>query len=254
MMTNFFDKVAKKFGGYAYGKNHVKHLSEYSSGDPEKIFKEKLLSLADKSKVVLDAGCGDGKFTFQIAKYFLSITGIDLSKELLEIARQKQNILKVKNVTFKLQDANKTSFSDKSFDIIFSRRGPTPFPEFYRLLKPSGYFMGINIGEKDCQEIKKIFGRGQGFGQWHNSRLGEDKQKLKNAGLEIIFAQAYLYDEYYASYQDLDLFLQSVPIFEDFDSEKDKKYLEEYVVKFMTEKGIKFPRHRVVMMARKPNA
>ena len=253
MSTNFYNKVAKKFGGYAYGKSHVEHLSEYPTGDPEKIFKEKLLNLADKNKIALDAGCGDGKFAFQIAKYFLSITGIDLSKELLEIARQKQKILKVKNVTFKFQDASQTSFPDKSFDLIFSRRGPTPFREFYRLLKSGGYFVGINIGEKDCVEIKKIFGRGLGFGEWNSSRLKRDKQELKKLGFEIVFAQDYLYDEYYSSYEDLDLFLQGVPIFEDFDSEKDKKYLEKYVTKFMTEKGIRFPRHRVVMVARKPN-
>lgn len=251
MSSSFYDKVAKKFGGYAFGKGHVEHLTEYPSGDPEKIFKKKLLGLANKNKISLDAGCGDGKFAFQIAKYFLSIIGIDTSKELLKIARQKQNILQVKNVVFKLQDASKTSFSDKSFDLIFSRRGPTPFPEFQRLLKPSGYFIGINIGEKDCKEIKQIFGRGQGFGQWNTSRLEKDKQELKEAGFEIVFAQDYFYDEYYASYDDLDLFLQGVPIFEDFDSQKDKKFLEKYVAKFRTGKGIKFPRHRVVIVARK---
>ena len=93
MSLNFYDKVAKKFGGYAFGKSHVGHLSEYPNGDPEKIFKEKLLGLANKNKIALDAGCGDGKFAFQIAKYFLSITGIDISRELLKIARQKQNTL-----------------------------------------------------------------------------------------------------------------------------------------------------------------
>lgn len=251
MSTNFYNTVAKKFGGYAYGKSHVEHLSEYPNGDPEKIFKEKLLSLTGQNKIVLDAGCGDGKFAFQLAKYFLSIIGIDLSRNLLKIARQKQKILRVKNVTFKLQDATKTSFPDNFFDLIFSRRGPTPFREFYRLLKSGGYFIGINIGEKDCVEIKKIFGRGQGFDEWDSSRLEIDKQKLEKEGFEIVFAKNYLYDEYYSSYEDLDLFLQGVPIFEDFDSEKDKKYLEKYVSKFMTEKGIKFPRHRVVIVVRK---
>ena len=51
MTTNFYDKVAKKFGGYAYGKSHVKHLTEYPNGDPEKIFKKKLIGLANKNKI-----------------------------------------------------------------------------------------------------------------------------------------------------------------------------------------------------------
>ncbi len=251
MTINFYDKVAKKFGGYAFGKSHVEHISEYPNGDPEKIFKKKLLGLANENKIALDAGCGDGKFSFQIAKYFLTIIGIDTSKELLKIARQKQNLLQVKNIIFKLQDASKTLFSDKYFDLIFSRRGPTPFSEFQRLLKSGGYFIGINIGEKDCQEIKEIFGRGQGFTGWNSSRLEKDKQKLKKTGFEVVFAQDYFYNEYYASYEDLDLFLQGVPIFEDFDSDKDKRFLEVYTAKFMTEKGIKLPRHRVVTIAKK---
>src|SRR3989339_1729745 len=152
MTSNFYDKVAKKFGGYAFGKSHVEHVTEYPNGDPEKIFKEKLIGLAGKNKIALDARCGDGKFAFQIAKYFLSITGIDLSKELLKIAGQKQKILKTKNVSFEFQDAGRTSFSDKSFDVIFSRRGPTPFAEFHRLLKSGGHFVEIEIGEKDAQE------------------------------------------------------------------------------------------------------
>jgi len=67
----------------------------------------------------------------------------------------------------------------------------------------------------------------------------------------VFFAQNYLYNEYYASYEDIDLFLQGVPIFEDFDSEKDQRLLEEYVAKFKIEKGIKLSRHRVVIIAKK---
>ena len=48
------------------------------------------------------------------------------------------------------------------------------------------------------------------------------------------------------------VFLQSVPIFEDFDSEKDKNSLEVYVVRFQTDKGIHLPRHRFVLGAGKP--
>jgi len=243
--------MAKKFGGYAFGKSHVDHLTEYPDGDPEKIFKKKLLGLANKNKIALDAGCGDGKFAFQIARHFLNITGIDTSKELLKIAGHKKNVLRVKNVIFKFQDAGKTSFPAKSFDVIYSRRGPTSFNEFHRLLKSGGYFIGIDIGERDCQGIKEIFGRGQGFGRWTASRLENDKQELKQIGFEIVFSQDYLYDEYYGSHDDLDLFLQGVPIFEDFDSQKDKKFLKEYVINFQTEKGIRFPRHRVVIVARK---
>jgi len=246
MLSNFYDKVARKFGGYGFGRGHVEYISEYTNGDPEKIFKEKLLGLADKNKIALDAGCGDGKFAFQIAKRFLSITGIDLSKELLVIARQKKDTSKVDNVTFKLQDAFKTSFADSSFDIIFSRRGPTPYAESYRLLKKGGYFVEIDIGEQDCRKIKEVFERGQGFGKWKDSSLNQIQKLTQDIGFKIIYAEEFLYKEYYASYKDLDLFLQGVPIFEDFDSERDKEHFSSYVKQNSTSKGIRMERHRVV--------
>ena len=41
MVNNFYDKVAKKFGGYGYGAS-PKYTSEYPAGEPEKIFKENI--------------------------------------------------------------------------------------------------------------------------------------------------------------------------------------------------------------------
>ena len=86
MKEDFYDKVAKKFGGYGYSSGTF-HKSEYPAGDPEKIFKQKLLELSSKSKVALDIGCADGKFTLSVAPYFKKVYGIDSSKNNLEIAK-----------------------------------------------------------------------------------------------------------------------------------------------------------------------
>ena len=52
MSQDFYDKVAKKFGGYGYGNGHKPiYKSEYPAGNPEKIFKEKILELSSKDKI-----------------------------------------------------------------------------------------------------------------------------------------------------------------------------------------------------------
>lgn len=66
-----------------------------------------------------------------------------------------------------------------------------------------------------------------------------------------MYTKGFSYDEYYPSYSDLDLFLQGVPIFENYDSEKDKVYLEQYITAHSTERGILLQRHRVVIVAHK---
>ncbi len=248
MTTDFYNKVANKFGGY---HNAAKYDSEYPDDNPEQVFKEKLNDVSGTDKIALDIGCADGRFTLATASLFQKIIAIDLSQGMLAAARKLQHEKAINNVIFEEQNASKTTYPNNTFDVVYSRRGPTPYHEFQRVLKPGGYFVGINIGEKDCQPIKEVFGRGQNFGQWHTSTLEKAKQNLLENNFSIIFDKGYFYDEYYQSYEDLDLFLQGVPIFEDFDSEKDKKSLRDYGNKFITKKGIRLPRHRNVIVAQK---
>lgn len=254
MAQNFYDKVAKKFGGYGYGYGNgtkPRYRSEYPAGDPEKIFKEKLLELSSKDKTSLDIGCADGKFTLSVAPYFKKVYGIDTSRINLDIAESHSNDERSRNVEYSFQNAEHTSFKDSFFDLAYCRRGPTFYKEYFRILKTGGYYLEIGIGEMDTIELKKIFGRGQGFGKWDKSRLDENLKELQGLGFKVIFADNFHYFEYYPSLEAFDLFLQGVPIFEDFDSEKDKVSLQKYVKKFLTDKGIMLSRHRLVMVVQK---
>lgn len=248
MISNFYGKVAKKFG--VYHTPH-KYITEYLKGNPEKVFKEKLLELSGKGKIALDVGCADGRFTLSIAHHFQKIIAIDLSAEMLKIAKQFQKENGIKNVSFEKQDASRFRYKNGYFDVIYNRRGPSFYKEFFRVLKHNGYYIEIGIGEKDTMELKIVFGRGQNFGQWDMSRLETVKKELKSLGFGILYVENFFYNEFYPSYGDLKLFLQGVPIFEDYDPEEDRENLEKYVKKFQSEKGIKLPRHRIVIMARK---
>jgi len=250
MAQNFYDKVAKKFGGYGYGTG-PRYKSEYPEGNPEKIFKEKLLGMSSKGKIALDIGCADGKFTLSISPFFKKVYGIDTSKVNLDIAKSHNADERSKNIEYSLQDASNTSFEDSFFDIAYCRRGPTFYKEYYRILKTNGYYLEIGIGEMDTVELKKIFGRGQGFGKWNKPTLDENLKELRDLGFRVVLAENFHYFEYYPSYEEFDLFLQGVPIFEDFDSEKDKVLLQKYVEKFSTNKGIMLSRHRLVMVVQK---
>ena len=252
MATNFYDKITKKFGGYGYGNSKkAVYKSEYPAGDPEKIFKEKLLGLSSKSKIALDIGCADGKFTLSVAPNFKKVFGIDTSKRNLDIAIANHEDERSKNVEYSLQDASRTAFEDSFFDLAYCRRGPSYYKEYHRILKTSGHYLEIGIGEEDTIELKKIFGRGQGYGKWGKSTLDENLKEFQRLGFKVIFAENFHYFEYYPSYKELDLFLQGVPIFEDFDSEEDKTTLQKYVKKFTLNKGIQLSRHRLVMVVQK---
>ncbi len=248
MTEQFFDKVVRKFGTFLGGP---RPLTEYPQGNPEDIFEQQILEHEGKDKNALDLGCGDGAFTLRLAAYFGKITGIDGSVEQLKRAQATLQEQGQNNVLFEEQNAYQTSFADNSFDVAYSRRGPTPYQECRRILKSGGYFLTINIGEKDAWNLKQIFGRGQGYRVWQTSALQLARERLQEFGFAVVYGQDFFYDEYYATYSDLDLFLQGVPIFEDFDSQQDKRLLEEYVARFQTDKGIRLPRHRFLFTALK---
>lgn len=245
----FYDKVATKFGDY--GSSGASYTPKYQTENPEEVFKNLLIKYSGKNKGALDLGCADGRFTLLIAPHFKNVIAIDLSKGMLKAAKLLQKKEKVRNVSFEETDTFNTSFLNNSFDIIYSRRGPTPFNEISRLLKKGGYFIDIGIGEKDCQEIKEVFGRGQDYGEWIESTLKNYKKELQSYGLNVIFGEDYFATEYYPDYRNLDLFLQGVPIFTDYDSDKDRGLLESYISTHQAPDGITLPRHRIVIVARK---
>lgn len=246
MAESFYDKIAEKFG---VSGPQVQYSAIYPAGDPEEFFEQEVLEVGGREITALDAGCGSGGFTLRMAPHFQWIIGIDGSQERVAQARVEQQAQGIGNAQFELRNAKQSGFAPATFEVVYSRRGPTPYGEFHRLLKTGGHFLHIGIGEKDAWELKRLFGRGQGFREWKTGALELALERLRHAGFQVVSGREFLYDEYYASYHDLDLFLQSVPIFEDFASEQDRARLEAYTAMSQTEKGIHLPRHRFVVVA-----
>jgi len=108
------------------------------SHNPEEEFEQRFRQLVQRDELVLDAGCGTGKFygKRQSDTNHFKITGIDV------FGRMRQNSY----VDFKVcGDVNNLPFSDGSFDIVYGRwliehlENPTmALREFYRVLKPGG--------------------------------------------------------------------------------------------------------------------
>ncbi len=95
-------------------------------------------------KRVLEIGCGAGRIAFELAEYGGRVTGIDLSDVAIEAARTRARELGVEAV-FEAMDAEKTSLSDASFDIVYGGAIlhhlaiDNAYREIARLLAPGGY-------------------------------------------------------------------------------------------------------------------
>jgi 2-polyprenyl-3-methyl-5-hydroxy-6-metoxy-1,4-benzoquinol methylase len=76
----------------------------------------------DKSKRILDIGCGTGRHAIELAKRGYSVTGVDLSESQLNRAKQKAEDAKVK-VDFQIADARKLDFKNEFEAVIMICEG-----------------------------------------------------------------------------------------------------------------------------------
>jgi ubiquinone/menaquinone biosynthesis C-methylase UbiE len=90
---------------------------------------------------VLEIGCGTGYFTKEIAKTDANVTAIDISPELLNIAKAE---IPDTNVKFVIENAYDLSFEDGCFDsivgssVLHHLEIEKAISEMFRVLKPGG--------------------------------------------------------------------------------------------------------------------
>jgi 2-polyprenyl-3-methyl-5-hydroxy-6-metoxy-1,4-benzoquinol methylase len=99
---------------------------------------------------VLELGCGTGYFTRELARSEADVVAIDVSPELLRIAKANCS---APNVRYEIQNAYELSYADAVFDsvvgssVLHHLEIEAALREIYRVLKPSGtiYFTEPNM-------------------------------------------------------------------------------------------------------------
>jgi ubiquinone/menaquinone biosynthesis C-methylase UbiE len=142
---------------------------------------------------ILEVGTGKGYFTLQLARRGYSFTSVDISAEEQKFARLNIQYFGLENrVIFKMDDAEKLSFKDESFDIVFTinliHHLKQPFKaidEFTRVVKPKGKIVLSDFNEEGFKMMAKIHaieGREHDAGE---VTLDEIACYLENKGFNI---------------------------------------------------------------------
>jgi demethylmenaquinone methyltransferase/2-methoxy-6-polyprenyl-1,4-benzoquinol methylase len=99
---------------------------------------------------ILDVGAGTGKQAFAFAKKGHEVVGIDLSEDMLSVARRKNTY---ENVKFQIADAAQLPFEDNRFDVscasfalhdMLSTIREKALKEMARVTKPNGTVVVID--------------------------------------------------------------------------------------------------------------
>jgi ubiquinone/menaquinone biosynthesis C-methylase UbiE len=112
---------------------------------PEKLYNF-LLSIIENKQAAWDCGTGNGQVAQELAKYFNTVFATDISET------QVQHAVKLSNIFYSVEAAEKTSFPSKTFDLITVAQAIHwfDFEPFYkeveRTMKPGGKLAVIGYG------------------------------------------------------------------------------------------------------------
>ena len=73
-----------------------------------------------KGKDVLDAGCGEGRFSRMLALRGAKVTGVDLSERMIALAREEESARPLGIKYEQMDMADMSPFADRSFDLVIA--------------------------------------------------------------------------------------------------------------------------------------
>lgn len=155
MVSNLaiFDKEAINYDSW-YSSKLGSFVDEVETSLAFRMFKAK------EGMKILDIGCGTGNFSFKLAKMGCKVVGVDISDEMLSIAKEKAERDGIE-IEFYNMDVYDLDFTDESFDAAFSmaafesiREPERAINEIFRVVKEKGSILvGTINGESKWGEL-----------------------------------------------------------------------------------------------------
>ena len=108
---------------------------------------------------LVELGCGTGFYTSVLAEKADTVTATDLSPGMLALARGR---IAAPNVTFRVEDCQKTSFPDAAFDTAFMSlvvhftEPDATLTEMRRILRPGGMLIILNLDMPSLRGLDRI--------------------------------------------------------------------------------------------------
>ena len=124
-------------------------MNDLMSGGMHRLWKDRFVNRVKPrpGEAILDMAGGTGDVAFRMARRGARVTVADINPDMLEVGRQRAARRGLDRLQWQVENAEKLSFADNSFDaytIVFGIRNVTDIPaalrEAQRVLKRGGRF------------------------------------------------------------------------------------------------------------------
>jgi ubiquinone/menaquinone biosynthesis C-methylase UbiE len=166
--------------------------------DQYRAFKDRMANAVGPGDRVLEVGSGTGNIALHIAPNVASVVGVDISPEMVQVAREKASLMDLRNVEFQVGDAYHLPFEDRAFDrvvcvnVLQTMRSPDrAIREAYRVLREGGEMISVTYayGDSSVWETVKLARWVIRYGKpayWSNLKGVHLAKLLTEEGFDIV--------------------------------------------------------------------
>ena len=141
-------------------------MNDLMSGGMHRLWKDRFVNRVKPrpGEDILDMAGGTGDVAFRMVRRGAHVTVADINADMLEVGKQRAEARGLTRLSWKVENAEKLSFGDGSFDaytIVFGIRNVTDIPaalrEAHRVLKRGGRFYCMEFSSTDWPGFGKLY-------------------------------------------------------------------------------------------------
>jgi len=141
-------------------------MNDLMSGGMHRLWKDRFVARVKPrpAEHILDMAGGTGDVAFRMARRGALVTVSDINADMLGVGQERAEQRSLTGLSWKVQNAEKLSFTDRSFDaytIVFGIRNVTDIPaalrEAHRVLKRGGRFYCMEFSSSDWPGFSTLY-------------------------------------------------------------------------------------------------
>jgi demethylmenaquinone methyltransferase/2-methoxy-6-polyprenyl-1,4-benzoquinol methylase len=141
-------------------------MNDLMSGGMHRLWKDRFVNRVKPrmGEHILDMTGGTGDVAFRMARRGALVTVSDINADMLAVGEQRAEAKRLNGLTWQVENAEKLSFADTSFDaytIVFGIRNVTDIPaalgEAHRVLKRGGRFFCMEFSSSDWPGFSNLY-------------------------------------------------------------------------------------------------